>query len=76
MNVCILYNWQEAVLNGPLFVGTPIMFLMAISYSLYLVGPSALRRTLSLIVCTFYVKIIPVIISLTMCLLYVHYNVL
>ena len=33
---------QDAVVNGVLFIGTPFMFLMSISYTIYLIGPSAI----------------------------------
>merc|ERR1711892_311954 len=33
---------QDAVVNGVMFIGTPFMFLLSISYTIYLIGPSAI----------------------------------
>ena len=33
---------QDAVVHGVLLIGTPVMFLLSISYTIYLIGPSAI----------------------------------
>ena len=33
---------QDAVVNGVMFIGTPVMFLMSLVYSFYIIGTSAL----------------------------------
>ena len=43
---------QDAVVNGVMFIGTPVMFLMSITYSVYLIGPSAIVG--SVVVLCFY----------------------
>ena len=48
---------QDAVVNGVMFIGTPVMFLMSIIYSVYLVGPSAIVG--SVVVLCFY----PIMVS-------------
>lgn len=53
---------QDSVVNGCLFIGTPFMFLLSITYSIYLVGPSALVG--SFVILLFY-PIMGVIASAT-----------
>ncbi len=36
------FIFEDAVVNGPLFIGTPIMFLAAIIYSIYIIGSPAI----------------------------------
>ena len=43
---------HEAIVSGILFIGAPIMFLMAATYACYLVGPVALLGLL--IILLFY----------------------
>ena len=43
---------QDAIVNGVMFIGTPFMFLMSITYSVYLVGPSAIVG--SIVILLFY----------------------
>ena len=43
---------QDAVVNGVMFIGTPAMFIMSISYSVYLIGPSAIVG--SVVILCFY----------------------
>ena len=49
---------QDAVVNGVMFIGTPVMFLMSIVYSIYLIGPSAIIG--SVVILLFY----PIMVSL------------